>query len=151
MSAYISVSLRQTDPIPYTYLAHRAVLVSDDRPPHSLGITLQYSAEQPLTVLLTLHASGENVHWHLSREQLIAGLRRHEGCGDVAVWPSARRQGEGVVCVRLGPPRAGVVVEICRVTLSSWLRETLRLIPRESESDYLSIDQAIAGLLASDS
>ncbi|MFF3886124.1 SsgA family sporulation/cell division regulator [Streptomyces sp. NPDC001914] len=150
MSPFISVSLRQTDPFLFTYLMHRASLVSDGRPPVELDVTFQYSAEQAFAVVMTLHASGIEAEWSLSREQLVEGLRRHDGWGDVAMWPVARPGGEDVIRIRLGPASNHVVVEVCRAVLSAWLNETLRLIPRGSEARYLFLDQTICCILDAD-
>ncbi|MFJ8804125.1 SsgA family sporulation/cell division regulator [Streptomyces sp. NPDC102487] len=121
------------------------MLASQDRPPVRVEATLHYSAERPFAVVMVLHAGGRDVEWHLSREQLLAGLQRRTGPGDVAVWPMIRRPGERVVCVRLASTTPmGVVVELPRDLLQTWLVETLRLIPRGSEMQYLHLDQEIS-------
>ncbi|MEU0786941.1 SsgA family sporulation/cell division regulator [Streptomyces sp. NPDC006173] len=151
MFSFISVSLRQTDPFPFTYLQHAVTLTGQDRVPVRLGATLKYSAESPFAVVMVLHAAGQGVEWHLSREQLLAGLHKHEGWGDVAVWPVVRWPGEDMICIRLAAASEGVVVEITRSALLAWLGETLRLIPRGSEPDYLCLDQVISGILHTES
>ncbi|KAA0940232.1 SsgA family sporulation/cell division regulator [Streptomyces apricus] len=150
MSAFISTSLRLTDPFLFTRLTHTALLVANEQPPFPLALTFEYSAHQPFTVVMVLHALGQDVEWNLSREQLLTGLRQHEGCGDIAVWPSVRRQGEEVVRMRLGPPESGVIVEIERATLGAWLESTLGLIPRGSETDHLFLDQVIDDIFETD-
>ncbi|MGW1534646.1 SsgA family sporulation/cell division regulator [Streptomyces aureus] len=147
---FISVSLRETDPFPFACLMHRGVIISEDCPPFPVDVNFQYSAEQPFGVLTTLRACGTEAEWTLSREQLIRGLRRPAGWGDVAVRPVARNGGQDVILMRLGPASNHVEVEVGRSVLDAWLQETLRLIPRGSEAQYLMLDQLIDSILGAD-
>ncbi|MEU9388357.1 hypothetical protein AB0D38_48975 [Streptomyces sp. NPDC048279] len=53
---------------------------------------------------VTLRTGGVSVRWSLSWEALPLGPRRHDGIGDVAIWPMHRRHSLGL-CIRLGPLR----------------------------------------------
>ncbi|MFE4703273.1 SsgA family sporulation/cell division regulator [Streptomyces sp. NPDC056738] len=150
MYPFISVSLRQTDPFPFTYLVHRARLISDGQPPVTMDVMFQYSVEQAFAIVMTLHASGVEAQWNLSREQIVMGLRWHDGWGDVVVWPVARSRGDSVICIRLGPASNHVVVEVSRTVLAPWLKETFRLIPHGSEAQYLRMDQVIDCILGTE-
>ncbi|MGW6486775.1 SsgA family sporulation/cell division regulator [Streptomyces sp. NPDC055056] len=124
--------------------------MSDGRSPVPLEMTLEYSAEQPFSVTLTVSACAVVAEWNLSRDQLIKGCRQHQGWGDVAVWPSVRNRGEDAVRIRLGPMPSPAVLEIERKPLSAWLHETLQLISQGSESGYLALDDVISRLLDPD-
>ncbi|WP_190038379.1 SsgA family sporulation/cell division regulator [Streptomyces fructofermentans] len=140
--------MSQKDPLPFSFLLHQATVVVNDEPEISMGMTAHYSAEQPFSVVLALHAPEALVAWDLSREQLIKGLRQHDGWGDVAVWPVARGRGADFVRIRLGDDLSGTaMVEIERPTLKAWLEETCRLVPRGAEPDHLHLDQVIGQLL----
>ncbi|MFD6922442.1 SsgA family sporulation/cell division regulator [Streptomyces sp. NPDC059944] len=147
MSSFIAASLRQRYPFPFAYLMYHASLVGDGRAPVSLNVTWRYSAQQPFAVVMTVRETALIAEWSLSREQLLKGLRQHEGSGDVAVWPSTRHAGEDVIRIRLGAPPSLAVIEIERQPLTAWLQETLKLIPAGTETDFLRLDSVISRIL----
>ncbi|MFC9847976.1 SsgA family sporulation/cell division regulator [Streptomyces sp. NPDC060223] len=137
----------EVHPHPTTTLRHRAHLLRNGQPPVSLDLELHYTAVDPFAVRITLLADGASVRWSLSREALLLGLRRHEGLGDVAVWPVRPPAGPERLSIRLGPPRGCAVFQAERAVISDWLDVTLRLLPRGAESDHLHWDDFLLPLL----
>ncbi|UXX96760.1 SsgA family sporulation/cell division regulator [Streptomyces sp. AD2-2] len=134
-----------------TTLRHRTQLVRDGRPLVSLDLELHYTSLDPFAVRIGLETDGASIHWALSRETLLLGLRRREGMGDVAVWPVRQPGGGGGwLRIRLGPPGSCGVFQTERDVISDWLDVTLRLIPRNTESKHLDWDGFLAPLLDRD-
>ncbi|MET7683424.1 SsgA family sporulation/cell division regulator [Streptomyces sp. NPDC005423] len=141
------VTLTELHPHRVTTLRHRAQMVRDAQPPVSLDLELCYTSLDPFAVRIGLRAEDACVHWSLSRETLLLGLRRHEGIGDVAAWPVHQPGGPGWLRIRLGPLRGCAVFQTERDVISDWLDVTLRLVPQETEGDYLPWDTFLASLL----
>ncbi|MFE7812622.1 SsgA family sporulation/cell division regulator [Streptomyces sp. NPDC057433] len=107
-----------------------------------------YRTDDPYAVHLTFHIdSGQPVHWTFARELLVEGVFRPCGHGDVRVWPS-KAQGRGVVLVALSSPEGDGLLEAPAVQVSSWLEQTLRVVPPGSEGEQLGLDDELAALLA---
>ncbi len=124
------VTVTEVHPHRTTTLRHRTQLVRDDRPLVSLDLELHYTSLDPFAVRIGLETDGASIHWALSRETLLLGLRRREGMGDVAVWPVRQPGGGGGrLRIRLGPPGSCRVFQTERDVISDWLDVTLRLVP----------------------
>ncbi|MFJ9251069.1 SsgA family sporulation/cell division regulator [Streptomyces sp. NPDC101776] len=79
------VTLTEVHPHRTTTLRHHTQLVREGQPPVPLDLELRYTSLDPFAVHIGLHTDGASIHWALSRESLLLGLRRYEGIGDVAV------------------------------------------------------------------
>ncbi|SEF15959.1 SsgA family sporulation/cell division regulator [Streptomyces sp. Ag109_O5-10] len=141
------VTLTEVHPHRVTTLRHHAHLVRADRPAVPLDLELHYTALDPFAVRIVLRTDGASVRWSLSREALLLGLRRHEGIGDVAVWPVHPPGTPGRLCIRLGPLRACAVVQAEWDVISDWLDVTLQLVPADTESGHLQWEDFLAPLL----
>ncbi|MFE5111427.1 SsgA family sporulation/cell division regulator [Streptomyces sp. NPDC056663] len=141
------VTLTEVHPPPTTTLRHRTQLVRDDRSAVPLDLELRYTSLDPFAVRMGLATDGASIHWSLSREALLLGLRRHVGVGDVAVWPVRQAGGHGWVRIRLGPLRSCAVFQTERDVISDWLEVTLQLVPQGTESNHLDWDGIFAPLL----
>ncbi|WP_405652673.1 SsgA family sporulation/cell division regulator [Streptomyces sp. RK9] len=137
----------EVHPYPIATLRHRAGLVRNTRPPAPLALELRYSAVDPYAVRIKLAAEGAEVRWALSREMLLLGLRRHDGLGEVAVWPVRPLSGPALVRVRLGSAEAGAVVETELDVIAEWLYVTQRLVPLGCEASYIRWDDFLLPLL----
>ncbi|MFF3641102.1 SsgA family sporulation/cell division regulator [Streptomyces sp. NPDC002564] len=141
------LALIQVYPHRVTTLRHRVRLLRNGLPPAPLDLRLRYTAADPFAVRMTLLAHGVTAGWTLSREALVLGLRRHEGAGDVAVWPVRALPGPDRLSLRLGPLGNCAVFQAERAVVSAWLDVTLRLVPPGSESDHVVWDDFLAPLL----
>lgn len=141
------VTLVEVHPHRVTTLRHHAQLVRNAQPAVPLDLELRYTSLDPFAVRVLLRTADASVRWCLSRETLLLGLRRHEGIGDVAVWPVHQAGSPGRLRIRLGPLGACAVVQTERDVISDWLDVTLQLIPRHAESDHLRWDGFLASLL----
>jgi hypothetical protein len=144
------VTLTELHPHRTTTLRHRTQLVNDGRPAVQLNLELHYTSLDPFAVRIGLETDGASAHWSLSREALLLGLRRHEGIGDVAVWPVHQADGCGWLRIRLGPLRNCAVFQMERDVISDWLDITLQLVPQDTESDHLDWEGFLAPLLDQD-
>ncbi|MBO1330508.1 SsgA family sporulation/cell division regulator [Streptomyces sp. VRA16 Mangrove soil] len=130
-----------------TTLHDRALLLTEDNPsPVVLRTELHYTEVDPYAVRLSLSAPGADLSWDLSRESLLAGVRRHEGLGDVAIWPVAPPSGPPRVRIRLGRPGNCAVLDTERESIATWLDTTLRLVPRGREEAYIDWNAVITRL-----
>lgn len=144
------VTLTELHPHRTSTLRHRTQLVRDGQPAVQLNLELHYTSLDPFAVRIGLKTDGASVHWSLSREALLLGLRRHEGIGDVAVWPVHQTDGCGWLRIRLGPLRNCAVFQMERDVISDWLDVTLQLVPQDTESDHLNWEGFLAFLLDQD-
>jgi hypothetical protein len=141
------VTLIEVHPHRVTVLRHRAQFVRDGEAPVPLDLELRYTSLDPFAVRIVLRTDGASVEWSLSRETLLLGLRRHEGIGDVAVWPVRQPDGPGWLRIRLGPLRGCAVFQTERNVISDWLDVTLQLVSRGTENDHLDWEEFLTSLL----
>ncbi|MBK6014057.1 SsgA family sporulation/cell division regulator [Streptomyces sp. MBT53] len=144
------VTLTEIHPHPTTTLRHRAQLVRGGGPAVPLDLELHYTSLDPFAVRIVLRTDGASVHWSLSRDSLLLGLRRLEGIGDVAVWPLREADGHGWLRIRLGPLGSGAVFQTEQDVVAGWLDVTQQLVPLGGESDYLDWDGFLTPLLGQD-
>lgn len=141
------VTLIEVHPHRVAVLRHRAQLVRDGGAAVPLDLELLYTSLDPFAVRIVLRTDGASVDWSLSREMLLFGLRRHEGIGDVAVWPVRQPGGPDWLRLRLGPLQGCAVFQTERNVISDWLDVTLRLVSRGTENEHLDWEGFLASLL----
>lgn len=90
----------------------------------------------------------DGIEWMLGRDLLHAGLLHPAGSGDVRLWPA--RTGVDVLFLELRAPSGHALFELSRSTVSDFLRETERLVPRGVESELLGVDRELLALLQGD-
>ncbi|MGI3197710.1 SsgA family sporulation/cell division regulator [Streptomyces sp. GLT-R25] len=144
------VTLTELHPHRTTTLHHRTQLICDARPAVALDLELHYTSLDPFAVRIGLKTDDASIHWSLSRETLLLGLRRPEGIGDVAVWPAHQPDSRGWLRIRLGQLRSCAVFQMERDVISDWLDVTLQLVPQNTESHHLNWDDFLAPLLNQD-
>ncbi|MEV7978313.1 SsgA family sporulation/cell division regulator [Streptomyces sp. NPDC086519] len=109
---------------------------------------LAYRSDDPYAVHVSFHInSGFPVHWTFARDLLVEGVFRPSGHGDVRVWP-AKAKGRSVVLMALSSPDGDALLEAPATRVSTWLEQTLRVVPPGSEGGQLGIDEALDQLLA---
>lgn len=93
---------------------------------------LRFDMADPLAVTLVFLRAGSGgageVDWTFARELLRAGLDRHEGLGDVRVWPEDRF-GVRLLHVVLDSPEGCGRAELPRQAVRKFLNETFHLVP----------------------
>ncbi|MFE5683816.1 SsgA family sporulation/cell division regulator [Streptomyces sp. NPDC056512] len=141
------VTLIEEHPHRVTTLHHRAGLVHNARSPAPLALELHYTSFDPYAVRIKLAVEGAEVRWALSRESLLVGLRRHDGLGDVAVWPVRPPNGPPLLRIRLGPPGRCAVMETELGIIAEWLDVTHQLVPPGCEPPYIHWDGFLSALL----
>jgi hypothetical protein len=111
-----------------------------------LVASLSYSIEDPYAVRCAFHAGlGKPVEWVFARDLLAVGIRRHEGAGDVRVWPSGA---DGrVLCIELSSPLGEALFEAPATDVASFLAVTYRLVPKGQEPGHIDIDAELDSLL----
>lgn len=115
-----------------------------------LMASLYYTAADPYAVRLAFHLGiSEPVEWVIARELLTDGLDGCTGLGDVRVWPAdGGEPGTGsVLYIALTSPSGEALFEAPRAEITSFLRNTLRIVPAGAESAVIDIDAELADLL----
>ncbi|WP_399896108.1 SsgA family sporulation/cell division regulator [Streptomyces sp. BBFR51] len=114
---------------------------------HPMSAEFRFDPDFPLIVTLKLMVEqGSSVTWRISRELLHKGLHSVSGSGDVRVWPA--RSGDRVTAWLLLDARdMSALFELPVSPLESWLEDTYRITPPESEMDALDWDAFIAEVL----
>ncbi|WP_354670736.1 SsgA family sporulation/cell division regulator [Streptomyces flavofungini] len=92
-------------------------------------------------------AEGAEARWVLYREMLLLGPRRHDGLGEVAVWPVGPLSGPALLPVRLRSAEDGAVVETELGVIAEWLGLTQRLVPLGCETSGIRWDDFLLPLL----
>ncbi|MFG3323587.1 SsgA family sporulation/cell division regulator [Streptomyces sp. NPDC048171] len=116
-----------------------------------ISMHMQYVAYDPLAVHATFALVGNPataVHWVLSRDVLIEGLKRPAGLGDLRVWPDADRE-PSLLYIALGPAGESALIEASHQDVELFLGRTQSLVPQGSEHEQFDIETELACLLSS--
>ncbi|MFD0161118.1 SsgA family sporulation/cell division regulator, partial [Streptomyces sp. NPDC127139] len=117
----------------------------------SISMHMQYAAYDPLTVQTAFTLDGSPataVHWVLSRDVLLEGLKRPAGLGDLRVWPDTDRE-PSVLYIALGPANESALIEASHQAVKLFLERTQSLVPQGSEHEHFDIETELACLLSS--
>jgi hypothetical protein len=117
----------------------------------TLGASFLYSGEDPYAVRIVFHAEMEEpVEWTLARDLLSAGIERHEGPGDVTVWPSAGSEDGApgsVLHIELSSPFGQAHFEAPAGEISDFLRRTYQIVPAGQEAEHIDVEAGLKDLL----
>jgi hypothetical protein len=115
----------------------------------TIPATLTYSAHEPYAVTAVFRTSDGDVSWVFGRDLLEDGLASPAGEGDVAVWPSMAH-GRRIVCLSLVSPSGSALLEADHARVRAFLDDSLREVPRGTETALLDLDAGLAALLDDD-
>jgi hypothetical protein len=108
---------------------------------------LQYDPRDPYAVTTVFMTGRSQVRWTFGRDLLTAGLYEPSGDGDVHVWPCLDADGHAVVIIELCSPDGEALVQARTGDLSSFVERMNKAVVPGTESDYLSLDAAIAAII----
>jgi hypothetical protein len=108
---------------------------------------LQYDPRDPYAVTTVFMTGRSQVRWTFGRDLLTAGLYEPSGDGDVHVWPCLDADGHAVVIIELCSPDGEALVQAKTGDLSSFVERMNKAVVPGTESDYLSLDAAIAAII----
>lgn len=116
----------------------------------SVGVELRYDSRKPYEVSLSFNAGKRGrVDWVFARDLLADGLLADSGEGDVHVRP--RFDDPAVVVIVLRSPTGQAAVEADVDQLSEFVNETYDIVAPGAEHLWMSIDDALAQLMLTDS
>lgn len=146
-----------TDPLGTLSVAVGPGLVLPNGTILEIGASLKYSTEDPFAISIVFHTLGGDVSWVFARELISEGLERPAGQGDVKIWPDEPRDEAGIPCcdeprrilMCLGGVEGDALLEFDATDLSSFLHETVKMVPWGMESAQIDLDIEIDALLAS--
>lgn len=114
----------------------------------ALDVDLGYSAADPFAVTAAFQTEYGEVVWTFARDLLIRGLTRPVGDGDVEVWPAVGFTGAAMVRIEFRSPDGELLVETPSRGITTFVNQSLRLVPAGEESAHLDVDDLIDQLLA---
>jgi hypothetical protein len=124
-------------------------IILDNGTPVPMPCTLSYTIEDPFAVSATFRSTEGSVTWVFARELLLDGLTAPVGEGDIRVYP-LHAPTRSLVRLELSSPSGRAVMEAPMLQVERFLADTLQLLPRGFEWQYLNFDSALAELLKGD-
>jgi hypothetical protein len=116
----------------------------DDRPV-PVDADLNYNAQQPHSVRLTLALAGSDpVTWLIGRGLLADGLTTRTGDGDIRLMPLS----EDAALLELRSTEMQAWFRIPTREIAEFLADTYEVVPRNRESEWLDLDSALIKLIA---
>jgi hypothetical protein len=126
-------------------------LVAPQQTTVTLDASFLYSREDPYAVRIVFRAELEEpVEWTLARDLLSTGMERHEGPGDVAVWPSAASEDGApgsVLHIELSSPFGQAHFEAPAAEISEFLRRTYEIVAAGEEAEHMDVEAGLNDLL----
>jgi hypothetical protein len=117
----------------------------------TLDASFLYSREDPYAVRIVFRVEMEEpVEWTLARDLLSAGIERHEGPGDVRLWPSAGSEDGApgsVLHIELSSPFGQAHFEAPAEEISDFLRRTYQIVPAGEEAEHIDVEAGLKDLL----
>ncbi|MGZ4436897.1 MAG: SsgA family sporulation/cell division regulator [Nocardioides sp.] len=108
---------------------------------------LRYDHLDPYAVTVAFLLGGREVTWVFGRELLMTGVHEPAGEGDVALFPSVGHDGRAVVVLELRAAEGQALVEVPARDVLRFLARTTRSVWPGTESEHVSVDDAIASIL----
>ncbi len=108
---------------------------------------LRYDPVDPYAVGLVFFLARREVVWVFARDLLMRGAHEPVGDGDVTVQPSLGADGHAVITLELFSPEGRALVQAPAREVHEFLRQTAASVSPGSESEHLSLDEAITALL----
>lgn len=125
---------------------HVVIDIYRDAATVTAGASFEYDVADPYAVSF-IPEGPEPVRWTFSRDLLIDGFHEPTGVGDVEVFPCLDSQGNAVVVLGLRAPDACADVQVSARSIADFLRASLHLVPRGSESEHVDLDAAVLEVL----
>lgn len=108
---------------------------------------LRYDPVDPYAVALVFFLARREVVWVFARDLLMRGAHEPAGDGDVTVGPALDAEGHAIVVLELFSPEGRALVQAPAREVTEFLRQTALSVAPGSESEHLSLDEAISALL----
>lgn len=118
------------------------------QPALTVPAVLEYRSADPCAVSIVFFPGADEVRWMFSRDLLDEGLIREAGDGDVQVVPALNEHLERVVQIRLMAPSGIAVLEAGAGAVEEFVARSFALVASGAEDEHLTVDDAIALLLA---
>lgn len=113
-----------------------------------LQADLAYDPRDPFAVTAVFQTVAGNVSWTFGRELLAEGIQEPAGDGDVHVWPCLDADGRSVVIIELCSPDGEALVQARTGDMTSFVEQTLAMVPLGTEAELMDIDGTIASILS---
>lgn len=123
-------------------------LLAPGTPAVPVTVELRYDTSDPYAVVIAFKAGEEWVEWVCARDLMADGLLADAGEGDIHFVPSVTD--ERSVLVELNSPAGHAMFEAPAEALAIFLDSTYDLAVPGTEHLWVSVDDALAGLMPRD-